>query len=137
MFIVKTILCHHQFDCLSMTDKPVFLSHCNMEDWLVCPLQTWNTLGGNAVVAQPSLPDHPSEKWRPYLQCLDTPSVFVPCTRLPVSSPWSSCMIQLQPHPLHSTTTPICLLPQSPLFISNPNFYGAAYFSWTILDLKM
>jgi hypothetical protein len=32
MFIVKTILCHHKFDCLSMTDKPVFLSHCNVKD---------------------------------------------------------------------------------------------------------
>lgn len=32
MFIVKTILCHCQFDCLSMRDKPVFLSHCNVED---------------------------------------------------------------------------------------------------------
>jgi len=32
MFVVKTILCHCQFDCLSMRDKPVFLSHCNMED---------------------------------------------------------------------------------------------------------
>lgn len=131
MFIVKIILCHCQFDCLSMRDKAVFFSHCNVEDWLVCPLQTWTTLGGNAVVAQPSLLDHPSEKWGPYLLYLDTPSIPVPCTWLPVSSPWSLCMIQLQPHPLHSTTTPIRLLAQSPLFISNPNFYGAAYFSWT------
>jgi hypothetical protein len=46
-------------------------------------------------------------------------------------------MFHLQPHPLHSTATPIGLLAQLPLFISNPNFYGAAYFSWTIQDLKM
>jgi len=32
IFIVKTILCHPQFDCLSMRDKPVFLSYCNVED---------------------------------------------------------------------------------------------------------
>lgn len=32
MFVIKTILCHHQFDCMSMRYKPVFLSHCNMED---------------------------------------------------------------------------------------------------------
>lgn len=32
MFIVKTILCHRQFDCLSMRYKPVFLSQCTMED---------------------------------------------------------------------------------------------------------
>jgi hypothetical protein len=32
MFTVKTVLCHCQFDCLTVRDKPVFLCHCNIKD---------------------------------------------------------------------------------------------------------